>query len=867
MYKKLIPITLLFSASAFSQIVKDTLWFDKYGYSTDSNTAKTYKVLTSENGNNLLDIEEYNSKTNILQSKGQGYRDSSDILTYQGELKYYSPQGKEESTYLYEEGQISKILSTNPYTGEKYEGEFLNGSLYNGKAFQKWQNAYFQIEVNEGHFSTYIIIDTDNQNHRISYEFDEQNNIKKETYYDRDGKITAEATYLDGMPLDGTVTNINTENFSPLSFITYEDKTLVSSQEFYQNEKIKSESEILNHEKIQTFYDKDGKVIGKYSATLDDNDYPLNQNGTLVGFDTYGNNPDLISYIYTYENNASKKKILYYTDEQNNIENISYYKDEYITKIEYFDRDGTVKGELTYDEQGYYPQNGTQYEQYATTVYKDGQIIEKTSLYSNGKIFEKTDDSQSIYYDKNGKELGRLTYKKSEYGYNNPNNGSLYYNDGDDITTLYKYKDGIVEYTASYSKYNDVIVLEEENFYNNNSLVRKVNFYPNGTKQKEEIYQENSYAYEPDLITYFNEEGKLLSTFAPGEKEGTKYDFFADGKIQLIEKYKGGVIQYKKQYELENSSWWTENSTDMYLFCEIDYNKEGKFYSPEGELMSTALYKNGKPFSGKVYEKDSYLSTETEYKNGQKDGIEMSTYNNEIYSKTYYQNGEKTKEELFSNGIIQSSIPYKNDIASGEAAFYDDEGEVISTLIYKDGQPYSGTYISKESYYSLIKITYEEGNKISKQIFYDIDTLVFEEKILENGNFNRFVYDTDGNIIYKYEMDDSNRLNGDFEYYENGKIKYKATIKEGKLITGTVAIQSFDYSYTYGDSDTHTVISVNKDILKLQVVNNTTKTIEFNMEAKIKKDNSKLNPILSKTIEINNLYPYNEYNNEYSSYY
>jgi hypothetical protein len=156
MYKKLIPITLLFSASAFSQIVKDTLWFDKYGYSTDSNTAKTYKVLTSENGNNLLDIEEYNSKTNILQSKGQGYRDSSDILTYQGELKYYSPQGKEESTYLYEEGQISKILSTNPYTGEKYEGEFLNGSLYNGKAFQKWQNAYFQIEVNEGHFSTYI---------------------------------------------------------------------------------------------------------------------------------------------------------------------------------------------------------------------------------------------------------------------------------------------------------------------------------------------------------------------------------------------------------------------------------------------------------------------------------------------------------------------------------------------------------------------------------------------------------------------------------------------------------------------------------------------------------------------------------------
>jgi hypothetical protein len=39
------------------------------------------------------------------------------------------------------------------------------------------------------------------------------------------------------------------------------------------------------------------------------------------------------------------------------------------------------------------------------------------------------------------------------------------------------------------------------------------------------------------------------------------------------------------------------------------------------------------------------------------------------------------------------------------------------------------------------------------------------------------------------------------------------------------------------------------------------------MEAKIKKDNSKLNPILSKTIEINNLYPYNEYNNEYSSYY
>ncbi|QQU04321.1 hypothetical protein [Myroides odoratus] len=862
MYKKLLPIALLFSSAIYSQTAKDTLWVNAYDETTTKALASSFRVSKPfKQKKGYEEITTYNKETKAIEIKGIGSFDSNKTISYDGKVTYYNADGSINFDMFFEEGNAIKITSTDPFTQEEYTLTYENGYPYDGTMVQLYKNSYFYYVINEGVYLSYIYVNKDNANEKYLFTFDDDNNIIDEQFINAAGETIFSATYEGGAVQNGTSIILDYDTFRPLATNTYVDGVNTASTYYFKSGEVKYKTTATSTQTTTVFYDEKGKTIGTYKADLDTYGSETNQEGIYLFYNEYTETPDTPTSQSEYKKGSLVKETIFYDQPTAFVpKSTKFYKgDYYLEKIEYFNTDGSKKGELIYNEDGYTPQNGVLYDDESITTYKDGILVEKKSFYSSGEIFEDATEFTSTYYNKKGAVIGKLQSKKGTYGYTEPFQGDFITLSNDEIGTKISYDKGRVVYSATYEpypSYDSKPILREEVFTPLNGTSKRVFYTRQGKKSREELFNKNDYDETILKVTYFDTKGKVTGVFDNIEKEGTYYTFFDNDAIESTSTYSKGELVYKKEYANKNGSYSTE--IDPYLASEINYNKEGVFYDMEGNQIAKASYKAGKPYTGTVSVYDGYATTITTYEKGLKEGIETfkSDYADYIATKTYYKAGEIVKEENYLDTYLQSSKVYKDGELHGPAKFYDEEGELVATLEYKEGYAHNGTSISY-GYESNTYTTYENGLvTYDKTVSTLTGLMLSEETVVADGTIQKNIYDENESLVYQYGLKDY-ALHGTCTYFEKGKAKYKSTFKEGRFVEGTVALKTWGDPYSYYDYDdtTYFVCTLQKNSMTIQRVAKETNKVVFELTSKLKKGKMEDNPVFQNKIDSTNLYP------------
>lgn len=872
MRKRLSILVLLASVSMYGQVVRDTIWMNNYDAVVSKREASSFKILKQDPKDTLkVHINLYDKKTKQLKTSGYGVLDETGTQLVLKEGAVYNSDGvlKFTNTFdLYD--NIDTIYTTDIRDGQKYKCTFKDNAPYNGKFFFLDNNMYFYIELVNGVNKSSALFNPDNLANHISLEFTDENNTQ-ELYYDENGKLLYTAKIKDGNYYEGTRIGLFKNKFKIKTIENRKGGKITDVIQYYSTGEIKAKGIRKENKYTQTFYNKQGDQIGQQSFVQFYNRL-IEKEGAAYTYSNEENEDDINIISYYSNNNLVKIENFYTSPKKNTIEAIAYLKKEGLVgyeKIEYFDENQVLKGSILFDEKENKPKDGTVFNKNKTTVYVNGKITEQTIYYSNGQIFEHTKDYLSIYYDKKGNEIGRAILNKTEDKDKKYLSGTSYKMEDDLITEMSSYENSKTTHSKLYVTDNEISELGLEVLFRNGNQYRSTMYFPNGNKAIVLQYgMKNNTTLSQG--TYYQENGDLIGTYDFIQESGTIVKYSDDLKIVSIETTQDGKPLTKKEFGIYGEDKiLTEPS--YYVYAYTDYNKSGETYDETGEVLSFTEYREGKPYEGLVYNFDTEnnLATETSYKEGKKVDKETirNTETNETSSVNFYEEGELIKVATYNEGVLFKIAEYKNGELEGTTSFFSPDNKLISTVSFNENLPIEGTYIYKQENY-LVKTTFKDKNRITKQIYYidptsGHETLVMLEKYIDNNTINRSVYNqTTGKLIYDYSVKE-NVLEGLLKYYEGDRLKHQATFENGKISGGTVAIIDFSFdpiTDSHEDYPNHTVITKSKNTYHITIEDESKKEL-LNMQIKETAGDNNYNALFNTPLLIENLYPYNQLNN------
>ncbi|MCP1995664.1 hypothetical protein [Flavobacterium sp. HSC-61S13] len=536
-----------------SEIGKEDLMEFKYVYKDSS----------------LSELYEYSSEGTLKQLTE--YNDY-----YPTKVTYYDKNGHKESELIYNE-------SGSPQDGvEKLENihrVYSNGNLVsetlfysNGAPFKKYASfkatyfdkkgkqigqAAFDSKENYNYYST----PTDG----VLISIDDKDLINESNTY-KNAKLISSITFENYKGKAAKVQEINYD----------ENEYKISEIKYHSNGQILSESRYANYEVIHsTFYDDKGKLLGKFDHVKLD--------GTLY---TFFDSTNEIQSISKYKNaNLLYKKTFYKADiifaenSKTYLESeIDYYKEGLfyekgvlVSKTVYKDgkpfqgktiiRDDYSSKVITNYENGLKEGEEVTYSVYLDDIttrdfYHLGEQI-STELYENNVVVARIPmengyyHGEAIYFDSEGQEASRLTYKEGVYY-----DGVLIANLGSDSSETSTYKEGVLVESKTISegqvRMTRTLLNEEELLYH------VQNFTASGVLRYDFKMRDDNIDGE---IVYYNEKGK------------------AQNKAQLSDgKLISGTIALKVQdynYETSNHILVTKKGTKYTT----------KVYSDENETL------------------------------------------------------------------------------------------------------------------------------------------------------------------------------------------------------------------------------------------------------------------------------------------
>lgn len=262
----------------------------------------------------------------------------------------------------------------------------------------------------------------------------------------------------------------------------------------------------------------------------------------------------------------------------------------------------------------------------------------------------------------------------------------------------------------------------------------------------------------PFLTKYYGVNGEFIgeSTFKNNAVEGVEVFYYYNPMVVQD-------IRYYSKGQFLGSTFYYENGQVRTKF-EQQPEYKNTYYTKTGEMLGDITFKleNGMliPLDGVEYQ-FGYSSKESD----------------QIQSIKQYKNGDLIKEEArYNSRNIKSITTYKGTDKDLQIS-YNEQGEEIARLTYKDYLPFNGTEISRQG-----KVTYKEGKLLEEIQFYPNTQNMFCKK---NQN-EEIYYDKKGNIIGELKLSpgeyygkaiSGNRLlmnyNGDItgeEIYKNGNI-------------------------------------------------------------------------------------------------
>lgn len=297
--------------------------------------------------------------------------------------------------------------------------------------------------------------------------------------------------------------------------------------------------------------------------------------------------------------------------------------------------DGTVKTERNYRDDllhGYYKE----YDQ-------KGKLL-VTLLYDNGKVTgTDIDNSAEIDIQNRYNEAGKLIYSGP-------------------------FKDGVP--VGIHREYNDDGTVKNAHIYNDNGVLISDGVVDEGGNRNGQwkdysaggvVIAEGAYSDNRRTGTwkFYNESGKLeqAGSYSNGRIDGTWRWYYPEGELLREEDY----------YQGKRDGQYTE-------------------YTRTGEIIAQGTYADGER-NGEWKFKSGDNTEEGPYLLGLRDGEWKATYpNGKLRSRGDYRQGEPEGHHVlyYDNGRIKEDRYYRNGLRTKTWKKYNEDGEVILTVTYRD---------------------------------------------------------------------------------------------------------------------------------------------------------------------------------------
>lgn len=555
--------------------------------------------------------------------------------------------------------------------------------------------------------------------------------------------------------------------------------------------------------------DKTGKMYGNWYSYYEQGNLQFEtelnnegeKHGTFKEYDVFTRN--LIQQAEYKNNKKSGENRTYYTSGE--LEQVLMYKEgiAYDTLFNYyrggqlsdkisvkndqrsgltteFYKNGIIKGTGNYKEglpdgvfKTYHPNNKLDTEMTITngvlngtkkTHYSDGQLQAEVnfindledgpfkSYYPNGQLEEEgmmskgKNVGQKKQYYSNG-----LISAIAQYDENGKENGSIekFDSEGKKYIT-FTFKKGDLEKIELFDKSGATI----KTINKSGKKIKYENYYPTRTLNIEGEYNDG---IASGVWKYYDNYGVLekIEKYKNGRLQDSVIGYHPNGKIRFISEYKDG----------------SENG--IYLS-----------YNQFGILKQEGRYLEDNPVNDwYTYYPDGSLEEEYAFKNGQRHG----------YQNNYAPNGKLTSYDIFSNGIIISSV-YLDTNGAERARFGQMNGEIkltdhTNSFVRFFGNYNSGTIEGNTKWYNPNNVLITEGNNVDGE---------------REGLWK--YYDQDGSLLKSIEYQ-SDQFHGNYiTFYKNGKLKQEANYKYGDaqgLITNYYDNGNKESEITYLDDEKH----------------------------------------------------------------
>ncbi|MEL7269174.1 MAG: hypothetical protein AAGL34_06350 [Bacteroidota bacterium] len=795
----------------------DTIFYDDQWKKSEKQLAAYFRVATQEAEGRYL-VKDY-FITGELQMEGVSRYPDRDY--WEGKVTWYNKDGSLLQIGNFAQGRLNGDFESY-IDGKKLMAVYKNGRLLSGKTNSLYRNYRFYSEIrNDTLFEISHLGSLEgprNERYLVMDDFGTYQTMRSVSY-DSKNKVIAEAEYRNGGIYNGSEMSFYDFDKSGKTISHYENGKYLNAS-YYDKSGIlriafKSKPKYRN-----IFYDASGKVLDSVTYYW--------RNGYLAPFEGrnyvqapgfYASKQVTFNRIQAYKGGEMEWEKEFRDDRL--FSYVQYGLKGKRERILYYDASGKVNDSLVY--KNYNPWVGTEYGADLMRKYQEGKVVKEIQYYKDSKnIFKDRTGPLEIFYDEKGKELGRMTLEADNYY--TPLDGKQFYKDGQGrLNTIYEYKNGAkTKETFINYAYESQKPYKEETFYDASgyNYVKKVKYFSNGKKQSDIDYQR----YKEIKGSFYDFEGNLVSTYDYTTKDGEFFEYFyASDSLSRREKWSDGTLERLLRYE---EKYLTGNEKAVILVEDIDVNNMAKIYTRDGVLLSELQYKDKKPFEGTFY--DYKTREKVTYSKGVLEGkYQKFRYDQFPEEEGMFANGEKNGKFTFydSSANVTHFINYVDGKKEGEATYYGKNGEPVSTMIFKDDNPYEGKQIIKK-YKSRTEEVYTKGQLVSTMEYLPTGNVFREFNATTNDQVKIYHPDSE-ELKYDFELK-KDALDGVVKRFDTeGKEIHSASFADGKFQSGTLWIRPI---YDYDKVQEKIICTKSEEAVEMAVISLEGKTIFKAME-------------------------------------
>lgn len=362
--KKIISILLFFAffTISFSQ---NRIYFDK-DWKVTSQQKMFYYRETSKEGN-LIKIKDF-YKNGKLQMEGLASDASFENEIFEGEVKWYYPDGKIQSIKNFEKGREVGLQEDFDEKGRIIERRLVKDNEDHSTQKYYYKDSLKIVNIVEIWDKQYKKIYYDEDVNGIRTEQDARGNYK---FYDEKGMLIGDLN-VTGDEKSGTEVNYFYNPMKVMSVTKYEKNKIISIVNYFPNKEVESKLTMKGDSGIYEKYDKNGKLLSTIETRRDG---------------------DEIAY---FKGKFISEKFLDESGSKSYIAYVYECKDGKAVNQKYYSKDGKLIKEKTLEKSVNYNDNGT---------------IKYTMIYKDGEIFDGTEENEnSVFSFKEGKLISYIVF-------------------------------------------------------------------------------------------------------------------------------------------------------------------------------------------------------------------------------------------------------------------------------------------------------------------------------------------------------------------------------------------------------------------------------------------------------------------------